>query len=63
MPSHSLIDAHSVAEMLSLNIKTFYRFVQENTDDTFPKPILFGPRLSRWSKEEVEQWIQKKNKR
>lgn len=52
-----LLDAAQVAEMLSLNKKTFYHLVKTEAMDTFPKPIKFGERLSRWRKEEVEAWV------
>ena len=57
MSTKSLIDAKEVASMLSLNIKTFYRFVKENQDDTFPKPIIFGKKLMRWNIEDISRWI------
>lgn len=55
-----LLDAAQVAEMLSLNKKTFYHLVKTEAMDTFPKPIKFGERLSRWRKEEVEAWVNAK---
>lgn len=55
-----LLDAAQVAEMLSLNKKTFYHLVKTEAMETFPKPIKFGERLSRWRKEEVEAWVNAK---
>lgn len=52
-----LLDAAQVAEMLSLNKKTFYHLLKTEAMETFPKPIKFGERLSRWRKSEVEEWI------
>lgn len=57
MNDQLLLDAAQVAEMLSLNKKTFYHLVKTEAMDTFPKPIKFGERLSRWRKEEVEAWV------
>lgn len=55
-----LLDAAQVAEMLSLNKKTFYHLLKTEAMETFPKPIKFGERLSRWRKEEVEAWVNAK---
>jgi predicted DNA-binding transcriptional regulator AlpA len=52
-----LLDAAQVAEMLTLNTKTFYHVLKTKAMETFPKPILFGERLSRWRKSDVEDWI------
>ena len=57
MNDQLLLDAAQVADMLSLNKKTFYHLVKTEAMDTFPKPIKFGERLSRWRKEEVEAWV------
>ena len=34
--------------------------VKTEAMETFPKPIKFGERLSRWRKEEVEAWVNAK---
>lgn len=60
MNDQLLLDAAQVAEMLSLNKKTFYHLLKTEAMDTFPKPIKFGERLSRWRKEEVEAWVNAK---
>ena len=57
MNDQLLLDAAQVADMLSLNKKTFYHLVKTEAMETFPKPIKFGERLSRWRKEEVEAWV------
>lgn len=56
-----LIDATEVASMLSLNKKTFYHLLKKDVMADFPKPILFGERLSRWRKDEVEAWVNGRN--
>lgn len=60
MNDQLLLDAAQVAEMLSLNKKTFYHLLKTEAMETFPKPIKFGERLSRWRKEEVEAWVNAK---
>lgn len=57
MNTQLLLDATEVAEMLSLNKKTFYHFLKSKGGETFPKPIKFGERLSRWNRKEVEDWV------
>lgn len=57
MKDQLLIDAAQVAEMLSLNKKTFYHILPTAAMSTFPKPIAFSERLRRWNKEEVEAWV------
>lgn len=57
MNDQLLLDAAQVADMLSLNKKTFYHLMKTEAMETFPKPIKFGERLSRWRKEEVEAWV------
>lgn len=60
MKDQLLLDAAQVAEMLSLNRKTFYHLLKTDAMDTFPKPIKFGERLSRWKKDEVEAWVSRR---
>jgi predicted DNA-binding transcriptional regulator AlpA len=57
MKDQLLLDAAQVAEMLSLNKKTFYHFLKSEAGGSFPKPIKFGERLSRWKASEVEEWV------
>jgi len=57
MKDQLLLDAAQVAEMLSLNKKTFYHLLKTEAMETFPKPIQFSERLNRWKKEEVEAWV------
>lgn len=57
MKDQLLLDAAQVAEMLSLNKKTFYHLLKTAAMDTFPKPLKFGERLSRWNRSEVEAWV------
>lgn len=57
MKDQLLLDAAQVAEMLSLNKKTFYHLLKQDEMADFPRPIKFGERLSRWKKNEVEEWV------
>ena len=52
------IDAKAIAEMLSIRPKSI-QYVMES-DDKFPKPIAFSPRIKRWKRQEVEEWLQDK---
>lgn len=58
--SDVLIKAADVAEMLSLNIKTFYGFLKRPAGADFPKPIMLGERTMRWRKADVEGWMKSK---
>lgn len=60
MKDQLLLDAAQVAEMLSLNKKTFYHLMKTGAMETFPKPIKFGERLNRWKRDEVESWVSQK---
>jgi predicted DNA-binding transcriptional regulator AlpA len=52
------IDAKAIADMLSIKPKSI-QYVMES-DERFPKPISFSPRIKRWKRQEVEDWLQKK---
>jgi predicted DNA-binding transcriptional regulator AlpA len=61
-PAKVVLSAKDVADMLSMGLKTFNRFLAE--EPTFPKPLTLGKhdgtrkgdRL-RWRKEEVLIWL------
>jgi predicted DNA-binding transcriptional regulator AlpA len=57
MKDQLLLDAAQVAEMLSLNKKTFYHLLKTEAMKTFPNPIQFSERLNRGKKEEVEAGV------
>lgn len=57
MDHQMLLNAGEVAALLSLNKKTFYQFLKSSEGGSFPKPIQFGPRLSRWKSGEVKAWV------
>lgn len=57
MSNPELLDMGEIAAMLSVHKKTLYRFIKDNKDPTFPKPIVFGPKTLRWVKQDVERWL------
>ncbi len=58
MNDNILIDSDEVAGMLRLGKRSFHNFLKTEEGVKFPKAIKFGPRLSRWRKREVEEWLQ-----
>lgn len=61
MNGKELLDMDQVAEMLTIHKKTFYRFIRAGKDESFPKPISFGPKTKRWVKADVERWIEERS--
>lgn len=57
MNENILINSDEVAGMLRLGKRSFYNFLKSEEAGAFPKAIKFGPRLSRWRKREVEEWL------
>ncbi len=53
-----LMSAEAVAEMMMIHTRTLRKIVAE--DSTFPKPIMIGPRMTRWRLSELKQWIDSK---
>ena len=54
------IDQKEIAEILSVKPKSVYYLME--TDDTFPKPLVLSPRIRRWKKRDVMEWINSKLK-
>ena len=54
------IDQKEIAEILSVKPKSVYYLM--DTDDTFPKPLVLSPRIRRWKKQDVMEWINSKLK-
>jgi predicted DNA-binding transcriptional regulator AlpA len=52
------MSAEAVAEMMMIHTRTLRKIVAE--DSTFPKPIMIGPRMTRWRLSELKQWIDSK---
>ena len=53
-----LLQVNDIAELISVHPKTMYAMIQN--DDTFPKPISFGPRMNRWKREGIMKWVDTK---
>jgi len=51
-----LLDAHEAAALLSIHVKTFYKWTSEKKD--FPRAIEFSPRMKRWKKSEITTWVE-----
>lgn len=60
--SKDMIDAAEVAKILSINKKTFYAFLKSEFAADFPPSIMFGERLSRWRRGDVQAWLNEKVK-
>ncbi|MBO1926628.1 AlpA family phage regulatory protein [Thiomicrorhabdus sp. 6S2-11] len=61
--SISLISLQDLAQALSLSTTSIYRFLDQTSkhyDPTFPKPFKLTPKTVRWSLEQVELWLEKK---
>lgn len=43
-----------VEKITSLNKRTIYRYLQNNT---FPRPVRMGPRLSGWLESDILAWV------
>lgn len=50
-----LLQVNDIAEMLSVHPKTMYAYIKK--DSSFPKPISLGPRMRRWRREDISNWI------
>lgn len=50
-----LLNVDQVAEMLAVSRATIWRYVAAN--GTFPQPLKLSPGCSRWYAEEVEDWL------
>jgi predicted DNA-binding transcriptional regulator AlpA len=56
--NNEFIDAKAIADMLSIKPKSIV-YVMES-DDKFPRPVVLSPRIKRWRKQEVEDWLKQK---
>jgi|TARA_E500000318_G_scaffold13917_1_gene13576 predicted DNA-binding transcriptional regulator AlpA len=52
------IDQKEIAEILSVKPKSIYYLME--TDTSFPKPLVLSPRIRRWKKQDVLDWINSK---
>jgi len=53
-----LIDLNTLSEMTMISTKTLRKIIKE--DETFPKPVNLGPRMTRWKYSDVVNWIENK---
>lgn len=56
-----LIGIRQICQFLDIGTTTVNRFLQ--TDPTFPKPIVFGKRLQKWSYAEIKSWVESKKRK
>ena len=54
----NLVDHKQIAEMLCVKPKSVYHII--NTDSSFPPPIVLSPRIRRWKREVIVEWIENK---
>ena len=54
MNSPDLLTVDDVAELLKVSRSTVYEYLKR---DHLPQPVKIGPRLARWLRQEVEEWI------
>lgn len=50
-----MMDVVDVAKMIGVSTKTMKKIINE--DETFPKVFAFGPRIRRWRRDAVMEWI------
>lgn len=53
------MNAEAVANLMSIHPRTLRQIAAE--DETFPKPIKFGERMTRWRYSEIIQWLDSKS--
>lgn len=54
-----LMNAEAVANLMAIHPRTLRQIAAE--DETFPKPIKFGERMTRWRYSEIIQWLDSKS--
>lgn len=54
--NNDFIDMKEIAAMLSIKPKSVYYITQSDT--SFPRPLVISPRIKRWRKQEVVNWIE-----
>ena len=55
-PQDRLITIKEVSTLIGFKRPTIYKYIKEKG---FPKPIKLGSRASRWSYNQVMEWIEK----
>ena len=54
-----LIRRREVEEMTDLSKTTIYRLMRQSD---FPEPLKMGARAVRWNKDEIEDWVAKRER-
>ena len=58
LTDQDFIDQKEIAEILSVKPKSIYYLME--ADASFPKPLVLSPRIRRWKKKDVIDWINSK---
>jgi prophage regulatory protein len=58
MPKDRFVRIKTVVEMIGMSRSSVWRLSQE--DDSFPKPIRIGKRMTVWSSNELLSWMERK---
>ena len=58
LTDQDFIDQKEIAEILSVKPNSIYYLME--TDASFPKPLVLSPRIRRWKKKDVIDWINSK---
>lgn len=56
-----LIGMNQMCQFLDMAPTTINKYL--HTDPTFPKPIVFGKRLQKWSYSEIRSWVESKKRK
>lgn len=53
-----LVDLNGLSEILNISTRTIRRIIKD--DHSFPQPIKFGERMTRWRYSDIMSWIESK---
>ena len=51
-----LQNVDQIAQRLAVSVPTVWRYAREQAD--FPKPLRLSPGCSRWRTEEIDHWLE-----
>jgi prophage regulatory protein len=57
MDDERLLKVEEVAKKFAVSVRKVWRFIGEAG---FPKPIKLGPKTTRWSEQEINEFIKKR---
>ncbi|HDZ26805.1 MAG TPA: helix-turn-helix domain-containing protein [Candidatus Aminicenantes bacterium] len=57
MMEDRLLNAPAVAELLTISLRSVWRYAKEGT---IPPPIRIGMGTIRWRKSDIDKWLKKK---